>query len=198
VVNVHHLADQIEDHLKHQIADGSVIISDERHELLETGGGTRRALKYLCKDPFFSINSDALWLDGTKPTLKGMAEAFDPALMDVLLLMVPTEEATGYDGQGDFFVEETSEEPNVGPLEFRGDRETAPFMYGGIMISKPDLYQEEPEGSWSNLVIFRKALARGRLYGLVHQGLWMHVGTPEGIDAAEKILTSQNQAQGAQ
>jgi len=186
VVNVHHLADQIERHLAPHVATGHVVISDERDMLLETGGGVKKALPMLGREPIYVINSDALWVDGTEETLMRLAGAFDPERMDVLLLLVPIEEALGYDGKGDFIPDGDAATP--APISFRGDAPSAPVMFGGIQVVKPALYDDMPEGKWSNVEIFRKASSAGRLFGLLHTGHWMHVGTPEAIIAAEKKL----------
>ncbi|NVJ70165.1 MAG: nucleotidyltransferase family protein [Alphaproteobacteria bacterium] len=191
VVNVHHLADQMESHLEKLIKSGDVLISDERAELLETGGGVKKALPLLGTDPFMVINSDALWVDGSMPTLLRLQKAFDPARMDVLLLLVPTGEALGYDGVGDFIPQGDPAAPE--PLEFRGDAPSAPVMFGGIQIVKPGLYDDMPEGAWSNREIFRKAAAKGRLFGIRHTGHWMHVGTRDAIKAAEEKIDALRQ-----
>ena len=188
VVNVHHLADRMEAHLVDGVRAGSVLISDERAALLETGGGVKKALPLLGNAPFFVINSDALWVDGASSTLDRMAAAFEPSMMDVLLLLVPTHAALGYDGAGDFIPETDCADPVS--IAFRGDAPTAPVMFGGIQIVKPGLYDGMPDGAWSNREIFHRAAALGRLYGLKHDGHWMHVGTPEAIRAAEDKLTS--------
>ena len=186
VINVHHLADQLEAHLQSHLAKGDVVISDERDALLETGGGVKKALSLLGDDAFLVINSDALWVDGNAPTLRRLQEAFDPAIMDVLLLTVKTDEAAGYDGVGDFISD--TMKPGPVPVQFRGDAAAAPVMYGGIQIVNPSLYDGTPDGAWSNREIFRKAAAKNRLYGLLHDGLWMHVGSPEGVTLAEARL----------
>ncbi|WP_417464175.1 nucleotidyltransferase family protein [Kordiimonas sp.] len=187
VVNVHHLADKIEEHLSARIRDGRVLISDERAALLDTGGGVKKVLPLLGADPFFAINSDALWLDGARPTLARLQEAFDPSVMDVLLLLVRTEHAHGYDGPGDFIPQLPLED--VTPVEFRGEALSAPVMFGGIQVVAPEMYEGMPEGTWSNREIFRKAAARGRLYGMVHDGRWFHVGTPEAVSEAEAEIS---------
>ncbi|WP_417449929.1 nucleotidyltransferase family protein [Kordiimonas sp.] len=186
VVNVHHHADQIEDHLASRIGAGQVVISHERDKLLDTGGGVKKALPLLGEHPFFTINSDALWLDGAGSTLLRLASVFDADRMDALLLLIPTPEALGYDGVGDFI-------PFAGgmgpvPISFRGEAPAAPVMYGGIQMIVPSLYDSTPVGAWSNRLVFRKAADAGRLFGLVHDGHWMHVGTPEGVMDAEARL----------
>ncbi|MEX0299839.1 MAG: nucleotidyltransferase family protein [Kordiimonas sp.] len=185
VVNVHHLPDQIENALKDRVETGAVLISDERDELLETGGGVKKALPKLGPDPFFVLNGDALWVDGKQSNLARLKEAWNPAVMDVLLLLIPKAEALGYEGVGDFFADDCD---CACPLKFRDEAATAPYVFGGVLLINPHLYEGTPEGSWSNRVVFRKAASTGRLYGLVIDGHWMHVGTPEAIAAAEDKL----------
>lgn len=186
VVNVHHHADQLEAHLAPRIAAGHVVISDERDCLLETGGGVKKALPLLGSQPFFAMNSDALWLDGAGSTLLRLASHFDAARMDALLLLIPTPDALGYDGVGDFIPFAGGMAPV--PIAFRGDAPAAPVMFGGIMMIRPELYDGTPDGAFSNRVVFRKAVENGRLFGIAHDGHWIHVGTPEGVVDAEARL----------
>ncbi|PCI59868.1 MAG: mannose-1-phosphate guanylyltransferase [Kordiimonadales bacterium] len=188
VVNVHHLADQIEAHLSRKVGSGQVLISDERDALLETGGGVKKALSLLGNDPFFVLNSDALWVDAAEKQLNLIRAAWQPKKMDVLLLLVPTENALGYDGVGDFFAGVSDPSSKVRSVQFRDDAERAPFMFGGVQLVEPSLYNGMPDGAFSNREIFRKAVAAGRLYGIEIDGHWMHVGTQEAIGEAEKKL----------
>lgn len=185
VVNIHHLADVLEKHLGPCIADKSVTLSDERSELLETGGGVKKALPSLGNDPFFVINGDALWVDGQHNNLNAMKAAFSPDEMDILLLLAPKDGCLGYDGAGDFL---GAEEEGLFKLTFRGDAGTAPYVFAGVQITKPQLYADTPDGPWSNVELFRKAAMQGRLYGLLIDGYWMHVGTPDAITEAEAKL----------
>jgi len=121
VVNVHYLADLIETHLAGRTAP-RVTISDERATLLDTGGGVVKALPMLGPAPFFHINSDTIWIDGVKPNLERLAEAFDPATMDALLLLAPSADSIGYSGRGDFIMKAD------GRLQRRSEREVAPFV----------------------------------------------------------------------
>jgi MurNAc alpha-1-phosphate uridylyltransferase len=189
VVNVHHLAGQIEQHVDTHIKAGNIYISDERGALLETGGGVKRAISSL-ENEFFVINSDILWdeIEGVENTLDQLTKAWDPIKMDVLLLLIPIAKAYGYDGVGDFFYDGDAGEANT--IRFRGDAAASPYMYGGLQIVKAEMYNDMPEGAWSNREIFRKASTTGRLYGVPHEGVWMHVGTEDGIKAAEDHLTS--------
>lgn len=184
-VNVHHLADQLEGHLKPHVESGFVDISDEREALLETGGGVKKALPLLGSKPFFVMNGDALWVDADVPNLERLRAAWDPAAMDALLLLVPTAEALGYDGVGDFFADD-----QIGPIKFRDDAPSAPYMFGGVQILTPALYEATPDGAFSNRLVYRKAAAAGRLCGMPLDGHWMHVGTPEAIGSAEAQLSS--------
>lgn len=186
VVNMHHLAGMLEHHLAPYTADGFVEFSDERDELLETGGGVKKALPKLGDEPFLVMNGDALWVDKRESNIKRLAQHWDAEKMDVLLLLTPTEEALGYDGVGDF----SGEGEGVFPLEFRGEAANAPNMFAGVQIVKPEMYENTPKGAFSNLEIFKKIAANGRLYGLVIEGTWMHVGTPEMVREAEEKLVS--------
>lgn len=185
IVNVHHLAEQMETHLQNEIDAGSVLISDERDGLLETGGGVKKALPKLGADPFFVVNGDALWVDSDASNLARMRAHWDASRMDALLLLVKTEEALGYEGVGDF---RKADGEGAQPIEFRGDAPHSSHMYGGVLLINPDLYKETPEGAWSNRFVFRKAASEGRLYGLPIDGHWMHIGTRDAIAAAEEKL----------
>ncbi len=183
VVNVHYLADQIQAHVRRRRRP-AVIISDERGELLETGGGIKRALPLLGRKPFFVLNSDSLWIEGRKSNLGRMQEAWNPERMDILLLVAACAESLGYEGIGDFFLE-----PD-GHLARRGDRDAAPFVYAGVAILKPQLFDDTPDGAFSLNRLFDRAILADRLYGLPLDGQWLHVGTPEAIAAAEERLAA--------
>jgi N-acetyl-alpha-D-muramate 1-phosphate uridylyltransferase len=183
VVNVHHLADALERHLAPRRRP-QIIISDERGELLGTGGGIAKALPQLGAAPFFLVNSDTVWLDGVKPNFTRLAEAFDPATMDVLLLLAPTAGSIGYSGRGDFTML-----PD-GRLRPRREHEVVPFVYAGAAVLSPALFADVPSGAFSLTLLFDRAGASGRLYGLRLEGVWMHVGTPEAVAAAEAALAS--------
>jgi MurNAc alpha-1-phosphate uridylyltransferase len=181
VVNVHHFAEQMIRHLKERKRP-RVTVSDERGLLLGTGGGVKKALPHLSDAPFFHINSDTLWIDGTTPNLKRLAQAFDPAAMDALLLLAPTTGSIGYAGRGDFTMAAD------GRLQKRGDQASAPFVYAGAAILSPALFKDTPEGEFPLTLLFDRAASAGRLHGLRLQGLWMHVGTPEAIAPAEAAI----------
>jgi len=181
VVNVHYMADAIEAHLKGRTRP-NIIISDERGELLDTGGGVVKALTLLGDAPFFHVNSDTIWIDGVKPNLGLLAAAFAPDRMDALLLLAPTATSIGYAGRGDFAM--TTE----GRLVRRGEREVVPFVYAGAAILSPALFRGAPAGAFPLTAVFDQAAEAGRLHGLRLEGVWMHVGTPEAVAAAEAAI----------
>jgi MurNAc alpha-1-phosphate uridylyltransferase len=181
VVNVHHLADQIERHLAGRKRP-DIVIADERSELLGTAGGVAKALPLLGDGPFFHVNSDTIWIDGVKPNLGRLAAAFDPERMDALLLVAPTASSIGYAGRGDFAMA-----PD-GQLTRRGEREVVPFVYAGAAILTPAFLAGVPAGPSSMSPLFDRAAEASRLYGLRLEGVWMHVGTPEAIKAAEDAI----------
>jgi len=183
VVNVHYLADMIERHLKGRTKP-QIAISNERDKLLNTGGGVVKALDAIGRAPFFHVNSDTIWIDGVKPNLERLAEAFDPATMDALLLLAPVSTSIGYPGRGDFAMA-----PD-GRLTKRGERDIAPFVYAGAAILRPELFNDPPDGPFSLTTLFQRAEAAGRLHGLRLEGVWMHVGTPEAIKDAEAAITA--------
>jgi MurNAc alpha-1-phosphate uridylyltransferase len=183
VVNVHHMADQIERHLKSRRRP-QIAISDERAELLGTAGGVIKALPKLGGGPFFHVNSDTIWIDGVAPNLASLANAFDPATMDGLLLLAATATSIGYSGRGDFTMT-----PD-GRLARRGERDVAPFVYAGAAILTPAFFADVPGGPSSMSPLFDRAIAAERLFGLRLEGLWMHVGTPEAVEAAEAALVA--------
>jgi MurNAc alpha-1-phosphate uridylyltransferase len=181
VVNIHYLGEQIEQHLKDRTKP-AITISDERGLLLGTGGGVVKALPALGDAPFFHVNSDTLWIDGVKPNLARLAEHFDPAEMDALLLLACTSITSGYSGRGDFLML-----PD-GRLKKRGEREVVPFVYAGAAILSPAMFKDAPEGEFSLTALFDRAAEAGRLHGLRLEGLWMHVGTPDAIATAEAAI----------
>jgi N-acetyl-alpha-D-muramate 1-phosphate uridylyltransferase len=183
VVNVHHLADILERHLAPRQRP-HIEISDERGELLGTGGGIAKALPKLGDAPFFLVNSDTVWLDGVRPNFTRMAEAFDPRTMDAMLLLAPTTNSIGYAGRGDFAML-----PD-GRLRRRKESEVVPFVYAGAAVLSPELFADAPKGAFALTVLFDRAAERDRLFGLRLEGVWMHVGTPEAVAAAEAALAA--------
>jgi MurNAc alpha-1-phosphate uridylyltransferase len=181
VVNVHHLADQIERHLAGRRAP-DIVFSDERKQLLGTAGGPVNAMPTLGDGPFYLVNSDTIWIDGVIPNLIRLATAFDAERMDALLLMAATATATGYSGRGDFSMAAD------GRLKRRGERDVVPFVYAGAAIVTPAFFAGVASGPSSMSPLFDRAIETGRLHGLRLDGIWMHVGTPDAVAAAEAAL----------
>ncbi len=182
VVNVHYLADALEAHLRRHSEGLDVAISDERAELLETGGGVVHALPLLGDQPFYVINTDNLWVDGPADTLRLLASGWNDAEMDALLLVVPLARATAHGGPGDFHMDA------AGHLRRREARRVAPFVYTGVQLVSPRLFVDAPEGPFSMNILWNRAIAAGRVYGVVHQGQWCDVGTPAAVAVAEDML----------
>jgi MurNAc alpha-1-phosphate uridylyltransferase len=180
VVNLHWLGETIRSHLDGQ---PDIVFSDEK-ELLETGGGVAKALPLLGADPFFVCNADIIWTDAGEPALSRLARAFDPARMDGLLLLSPVATAFGYEGRGDFHLGAD------GRLTRRKPDETTPFLFAGVQILHPRLFDFHPGGAFSLNLLYDKAIAAGRLFGVVHEGGWYHVGTPAALSEAEALLGS--------
>lgn len=183
VVNVHYLPDQIVRHVASR-EKPCVTISDERDEVLGTGGGVVKALPLLGDAPFYHLNADTMWIDGVQPNLLRLAEAFDPQRMDILLLMAPTSHSIGYSGSGDFAMLAD------GALRKRKEHQVVPFVYAGVAIISPAIFTNTPKGEFSLTKVFDAASERERLFGLRLDGLWMHVGTPDAVRAAEEALLS--------
>jgi N-acetyl-alpha-D-muramate 1-phosphate uridylyltransferase len=182
VVNVHHLANQIEEWCK-AIAHPRITISDERGALLDTGGGIAKALPLLGHDPFFVLNSDSFWTDGKVPALERLRGAWRDDDMDCLLLLCDPVQTTGYDGAGDFVMDDG------GRLTWAKqfpDRKA--LTYIGCYLVHPRLFERAPSGAFSMLRLWDHAIENGRLFGLAHDGHWLHVGTVESIAAAEDYL----------
>jgi MurNAc alpha-1-phosphate uridylyltransferase len=179
VVNTHYKAEMIEAHLQSR-HDVAISLSHEP-ELLDTGGGVKKALPLL-GDAFFVLNSDVFWLNAKIPALQRLARAWDPARLDALLLMQRTVTAVGYEGLGDFTVDP------FGRVRRRGEREVAPFLFAGIEILSKRVFADAPEGPFSLNRLWNKAIASGRLEAMIHDGEWFHVGTPQGLALSEERL----------
>lgn len=182
VVNLHYLPEMMRGHLADRPTP-LIELSDESDELLETGGGIVRALPILGERPFVAINSDNIWLG--ERVLAPLLEAWNPATMDVLLLLVPKETAIGYTRDGDFSLDE------AGRLVRRGDCPTAPYVFSGAQIIKPEVFAGAPSGPFSLNIIWDKVIASGLASGIVHNGGWCDVGTPEGLGRAEAALAGE-------
>lgn len=179
VVNLHYLGPQIRTHLIGRKAPE--IIFSEEEELLETGGGVVKALPLLGAGAFFTMNADAIWT-GAAP-LDALGAAWDGARMSALLHLVPREAAIGYTRQGDFFIAED------GRLTRRGAAPVAPYVFTGAQIIIPEAFADAPSGAFSTNLVWSRLIGEGRLFGVVHDGAWVDVGTPEGLLLAEEALT---------
>lgn len=183
VVNVHHFADMMEAHLARR-TDLEIVIADEREALLDSGGGIRNALPLLGREPVFVANIDSLWTGGTVPPLEHMKSAWDPARMDMLLLLTPRGQGIGFEGPRGFLMDAE------GRLTHSADdARPAPFANVGFQILKPEVLDEEPDGAFSILPTWWRLQAQGRLFGVVMDAFWLHVGDPAARDEAEALLS---------
>ncbi len=183
VVNVHYLPDQIEQHLAQHARDLDVAISDERELLMETGGGLVKAQPLLDAEPFYCLNSDAIWTEaGEVSALARLAKAWDGERMDALLLVVPRERAFQHSGKGDFFLD------GDGRLSRRADHDSAPWVYTGNQLISHRLLRDAPAGPFSTNLLWDRAIGEGRLFGLVHHGDWFDIGSPQAIAPTEAAL----------
>ena len=180
IVNVHYLPEQLEAHLAaRRGGPPETLVSDERGVLLDTGGGVKKALPLLGTEPFFHINSDSLWSERRASNISAMAAAWDAGRMDMLLLLAERQISVGFDGAGDFFRDE------AGRLARRDGAASAPYVYAGVAIIKPELFADTPDGPFSLNLLFDRCIAKGTLFGHLLDGRWLHVGTPETIGEAE-------------
>lgn len=179
IVNVHWCADQVEAHVKTR-SDIEIIISDERHQVLETGGGLAKARPLLGDDPVFVVNTDAFWGKGGAGPLKALSSNFDPFEMDEILLLADTKRCLGFSGAGDFFRDNAT-----GTLTRRGDAASAPWAYAGVRILKPQLYDNQPAEPFSANRIWNTLIPDGRIKGVLLDDFWLHVGDPKALKDAE-------------
>jgi MurNAc alpha-1-phosphate uridylyltransferase len=185
VVNVHYFADRVEAHVAERRAKGlapEIVISDERPQALETGGGVKQALPLLPDAPFWVANIDSVWIEDGVSAVAAVAAAWDADAMDVCLMLAPTATSLGFHDTGDVFLE-----PD-GRVRFKTPGETAPFVYVGAHICKPSVVAGGPEGPFSLLPLWKALAMEGRVHGVSPPGLWMHVGDPQARDKAEKTL----------
>ena len=181
VVNVHHFADQIEAHLKMR-AEPAITISDERGAVLETGGGVLKALPDLGRTPFMVHNSDSVWTEGAHSNLLALIDGWAPRRTDGLLLLARRDSSIGYAGRGDYHMDTS------GRLRRRSGNEEAPYVFAGVSILKPQLFEGVTDRAFSLVRTFDRAATQNALYGVVLEGTWMHVGTPEALIEAESHL----------
>jgi MurNAc alpha-1-phosphate uridylyltransferase len=187
VVNVHYLADLLEAHVAHRKRP-EITISDERGKILDTGGAVVQALSKLGSQPFLIHNSDSVWIEGVGSNLERLFAAWDGSTMDSVMLLASATTSLGYEGSGDFGM------GTDGRLIRRGERQMAPFVFTGVSIAHPRLFEGAPEGPFSLNRLWDTAIKQGRLYGVRLEGLWMHVGTPEALKEAERWIESEDVA----
>lgn len=186
VVNVHYLPHLIEAHLAKR-SRPEIVISDERAQILDTGGAVQNARALLGTAPFFVHNSDSIWIEREGGTLGRMMDAWDDTTMDSLLLLAPAAGSLGYSGSGDYALD------GEGRPRRRRQGETVPFVFAGVSINHPRLFRDAPEGPFSILKLWDEAEAAGRLGAIQLDGLWMHVGTPEALaEAGERMNGREN------
>ncbi|MBL1146319.1 MAG: nucleotidyltransferase family protein [Pseudomonadota bacterium] len=179
IVNTHYLAEQVEDCCRRR-KDVNIRTSYET-EILETGGGVKKVLQHIDKNPFYVLNGDVIWQDfpGHAPALQGLAGTWNPEKMDLLLMVYPREKLPEGSGlQGDYEIDD------AGRLQHKIG---GPYVFAGPRIVSPALFDNTPEGAFSFLDLFHKAQNAGRLYGFIHQGAWHHAGTPEDLAAINAI-----------
>jgi len=182
VVNVHHFADQMEAHLAGR-RDLQVLISDERETLLDSGGGIAHARPLLGEAPIWLANIDSLWLEGATPALEALRRTWDPAVMDLLLLLVKRGHGIGFEGPQGFFLDAD------GRLTHSTDPDVVtPFANVGFGIMDPTVLDGAGTGAFSIYPTWKRLQAQGRLHGAVMDAFWMHVGDPAARDAAEARL----------
>jgi MurNAc alpha-1-phosphate uridylyltransferase len=183
IVNVHHRADQIERHLQGRQAP-PIEISDERPALLDTGGGVKKALPRLGPGAFLIHNADSVWIEGVGSNLARLAAAWDDQRMDCLMLLALASASHGYQGRGDFAL------ASDGRIRRRRvEQEIVPFAFTGVSVAHPRLFEASPDGAFSLNLVWSRAIAAGRAYGVRMEGVWMHVGTPEALAEAGRCLS---------
>lgn len=184
IVNVHHLADQIETHLVSRVRP-RIVISDERARLLDQGGGVKKVLPIVGDGPFFVCNTDAFWVGAAHSNILALAEAWDPERMDVALLLAPTIGSVGVDWDGDFDLDA------AGRIIRRAGPK--PYVYAGVGLMKPQLFSDVAADVFKLAPFFFDAAQEGRLFGVVSSGLWLHVGTVAAIAEAERAIAARRE-----
>ena len=181
VVNVHYLADQLESHLRH-CENPRIVISDERDQLMDSGGGISAALSHFGSDPFLVMNSDTFWIADKSPNLLQLLDFWRDGDMDILLSLASKSQAVGFNGVGDFFIDDNHR------LVRRGNATCAPYAFAGDYIVHPRIFANRPQVPFSSNILFNQAIDKGRLWGLQLSGTWLHVGTPAAIAQAEQAI----------
>ena len=181
VVNVHYKADQMKAHLAKR-KDVEIIVSDETDAIMDSGGGIARALPHFKGEPFFHANADTVWVEGTVPALERLKARWNTDTMDALMLLAPTVSTVCYEGRGDFMMDAD------GRLSRVPEGRIAPFVWMSVEIVHPRLFDGAPAGKFSINPLWDKAIAKGRLFGLRLDGVWMHIDRPDAIRESEKFM----------
>jgi MurNAc alpha-1-phosphate uridylyltransferase len=181
-VNVHYRAELLKEHLRRRSDGVKIYISEETDELLGTGGGVVKALHYFGDEAFFIHNSDSIWNEGYGHALDRMIARWNPDEMDGLLLMASLVSTIGYEGVGDFVMDAD------GRLARVPEARVSPFAFPGVQIVHPRLFSDPPKGAFSTNVVWDRAIAKGRLFGIRLEGTWMHIGTVEALEESEAFL----------
>jgi MurNAc alpha-1-phosphate uridylyltransferase len=182
VVNVHYRAELLKEHLRRRSDGVKIHISEETDELLGTGGGVVKAMHYFEQKPFFIHNSDSIWIEGFGHALDRMIARWNADEMDALLLMASLVSTIGYEGAGDFMM------GTDGRLARVPEARVSPFAFPGVQIVHPRLFENPPKGPFSTNVVWDRSIAKGRLFGIRLDGMWMHIGTAEALAEAEAFL----------
>lgn len=180
VVNTHWHAEAVREALAAR--DRPEVIESHEETLLETGGGVVRALPHLGEAPFYVVNGDAFWLDGARPALARLADAFDPDTTDAVLLVHRAAQLPYYTGRGDFAVDP------LGRVRRPNEKEIVPYLYAGVQLVAPALFADAPDGPFSTNLLWDRAIAADRLRAVVHDGVWLHLSTPADLTEAEEML----------
>jgi len=188
VVNGHYLIDKLFAHVSSRTGAPQIILSEEREERLDTGGGIARALPHLSTNPFLTHNSDSVWVEAHGiQNLTRLLAAWDETKMDCLMLLADPKRSLGYDGRGDFVFQD-----HKTPLRRRTDDDAHSSVFAGVSIIRPQLFADTPKGAFSMNAVWDQALAKQRVFGLLLEGTWMHIGTPDALNAAEKWIADGN------
>lgn len=176
MINTCYLGDKIRQHVQ----DMSGITTSTESTCLETGGGILNVLDFFQDRPFFVVNGDVALVTPTAPVFDQLQAAWDDAT-DVLLALVPLSKAWGYEGVGNYFMEGDQ-------ITHRADRDSAPYIYGGVQIFHPRAFLDFSPGVFSSVKVFHAAQKAGRLRGIVLEGDWYHFGTPEALKMGQKFF----------
>lgn len=182
VVNLHHLAEVLEDHLK-GMSTPAIVLSPES-DLLETGGGIKLGLHHFNDAPFYIINGDALWDEGEIPALDKLAHVWDGETMDILLLLQPTHRMELTGAIGDYHLASDGKAT-------RAKDKNGSHMFAGVRIAHPRIFEGSPDGAFSFLALMDKAEREGRLYGIEHSGHWYHISTPEDLESVNALFLAE-------